>query len=368
MNRPKTLLFIGAYDGCAMWRGIQPIQTLNAKGYPCAWRQRDSEDSNRQTNAADIVILERIYWLPNDTARGDRERYLRALRTVNNKRRIVVFETDDDLITDESVKHTRLFHTEWSDADAEAHRNETIATIKMCDAITTTNDVLANLMREQLEMPVWVLPNAIPWESWRNTWRTRKRSIDKLTIGWAGGWRVKDDLRTMVEAWKIIAEQYPQVHFVIAGTVHPDYKQFLPEDRITYRDWVSVHNYPMQYADFDITCCSLADLPFNYKKSPCKAFEAAAAESVVVASPVVYDDYMRHGKDGLIAETVDEWVLALSALIENEKYRKTLARRWSERVYQRHNLDRNCWQWARAWSEIMEMYSKRDTPRMLAAV
>lgn len=350
MYKPKVLVVIGSYDGCAMWRAIQPVEALASHDYPCAWRDRFAQDIDKQTHFADVVILERIYWQPGHGQ--EMEGWFGRVRTTHHQRAII-YECDDDTITEESKKHTRLFHNDWTDQDAEDHRVMNLEAMKRCDAITTTNELLANLMREQTERPVYVLPNAIRWNSWRRSWVSKQRTItDKLVIGWAGGWRIKEDLAPMMEAWQYIAEHYPQVHFILAGSIHPDYKEILPPDRMTVRDWVPVSQYPHQYADFDIACCPLTDLPFNRMKSPCKAFEAGAAQCAVVASPVVYGHVIDDKKNGLIAYTTDEWIAALELLINNQKLRVRLARRWMERVEQRHNLDRNCWQWSAVWQDV----------------
>lgn len=346
-----------------MWRAIQPVEALFSHGYPCAWRDRFAPDIDKQTNAADIVVIERIYWQPDH--QDDMEDWFRKVRNIGHTRTII-YECDDDTITPESTRHTSLFHADWTDDDAERNRIATRAAISRCDAVTTTNQLLADLIHNELDVPTYVLPNAIRWDAWRRSWASKKRTIhDKLVIGWAGGWRIKDDLVSMMEAWKYIAEQYPQVHFVLAGCVHSDYTTALPSERMTVREWVNVNAYPHQYADFDIACCPLADMPFNHRKSPCKAFEAGAAQCAVVASPVVYDSVIENGKNGLIAYTTDEWISALSQLIEKQKYRNTLARRWMQRVEQRHNLDKNCWQWAAAWQDVYQKSQGNQTSQLV---
>lgn len=354
MNDPKVLTIFGTYDGCAMWRVIQPTLALNKRGYPVAWRNMLADDINRQTDAADILVLCRIYFEPDH--QDDMEEWFAKAHHPDHYR-LVVIEFDDDVVTKDSKQHTRIFHKDWTDDDAEEHRQAIISCLRKADAITTTTEPLAALYRSEIpETPVYVLPNAIRWEPWRRSFHSKKRTPelkDKIVIGWTGGSRVQDDLAPMIEAWKVIAQLYDNVHFIIAGPVHPDYANALPSDRITLREWVKVDAYPHQYADFDIACCPLAPLPFNYMKSPCKAFEAGAAECAVVASPVVYSSVIDDGKNGFIAYDVRDWTKYLSRLVEDHKLRRTMAKRWSHRVEQRHNLDRNCWMWADAWRKIM---------------
>lgn len=338
-----------------MWRLITPTEALLDHNYPCAFRKRDAADIDKQTNVADIVVLGRIYWMPGHDA--DMKNWFRVIHgSMDGKRRLVICEVDDDTVSPESKAHTRLFHQEWTDDDAEAHRQSIIKAMKHCEAIITTTEPLAELYRQYIGIPVYVLPNSIRWTQWRKCLHSRQVTDipqGKIVIGWAGGSRVKEDLGPMMEAWKVICERYENVHFVIAGTLNAEYIDMIPRNRITYRKWVAVDFYPIQYAGMDIVCCSIADIPFNRMKSPCKAIEAGAADCAVVASPLVYGEIIDDGKNGFIARSVDDWIRYLTLYIHDEKVRKTHARRWSQRVYQRHNIEKNCWLWANTWRAVM---------------
>jgi glycosyltransferase involved in cell wall biosynthesis len=355
MNDPKVLHVFGAYDGCAVWRVVQPADVLIGHNFPCAWRFRESEDIDKQTAVADIVAIGRIYWLPGHE--DDRERWFRTIHTGNGKRRLVVMEMDDDTVTEDSKRHVTLYHNEWDKegVEAERHRIATIEAMQLCDAVITTTPRLAKLIQDTTGVPTYAIPNYIRWGYWRKCWQSRKSTDipkDKIIIGWAGGWRVEEDLAPMIEAWIEIARLHQNVHFVLAGTMHDKYREALPQDRVTYRPWVHANAYPHQYAGFDIACCPLADMPFNHMKTPCKALEAAAAECAVVASKTVYSELITHDKNGMIANTVEEWISFLSDYIQDAHLRKTHARRLGKLVEQRHNLERNCWQWINTWRKI----------------
>lgn len=368
MDDPKVLNVIGSYDGCAMWRVVKPIDTLIGYKYPCAWRLMDSVDIDKQTEVADIVVMGRIYWMPGHE--DEMNNWFRCIHNIKKRRRVIC-EIDDDVVTEESTRHTAVFHgpnsdNPWEEGDAEKHRQANIEAFKRADAVMVTNQQLANLVTEYTGTPTYVVPNSIPWRSWRKVWNQKRDDLpnDKLIIGWAGGFRIKDDLEPMVDAWKIIAERYSNVHFVLAGTMHDEYRNALPEDRRTYRPWIHPNVYPYQYAGFDIACCPLADVPFNHMKTPCKAFEAGAAECAVVASPTVYGDVIMHNRNGMIARTVEEWVDALSLYIEDAKTRKQHSQRWSKEVEKKHNLDKNCWQWVHVWRQVYNT-TPRDISHLL---
>lgn len=68
----------------------------------------------------------------------------------------------------------------------------------------------------------------------------------------------------------------------------------------------------------------LDDTKFNRYKSDIKFVEAGAGGLAVVASPVVYDDYIEHGHTGLIARGPKEWEKSLNKLINDAPYRQAI--------------------------------------------
>jgi hypothetical protein len=66
----------------------------------------------------------------------------------------------------------------------------------------------------------------------------------------------------------------------------------------------------------------------------------------------VYSELITDNKNGLIAYDTADWINCLDAYIRDVKLRKTHARRLSQLVEQRYNLERNCWQWINTWRKI----------------
>lgn len=82
----------------------------------------------------------------------------------------------------------------------------------------------------------------------------------------------------------------------------------------------------------------LDNTKFNRYKSDIKFVEAGAGGLAVVASPVVYEDYIEHGKTGLIARTPKEWSTALTKLIQDASYREQLGKNAKAYVIQNRML------------------------------
>ena len=71
------------------------------------------------------------------------------------------------------------------------------------------------------------------------------------------------------------------------------------------------------------------------------------------------------GEDALVADTVEQWVHALSRLIEDVELRRTLSRNARRAVMEHHSLEQNWWRWPTAWSDAIERF--RAKPRLILA-
>lgn len=148
---------------------------------------------------------------------------------------------------------------------------------------------------------------------------------DTITIGYMGGHSHKPDLLMVVPALKIILEKYPQrIRFHFWGIEPPD--ELIPFSQV---DWCPPPSY--EYADFaqyfqtqsaDIVIAPLGNNHFNNCKSPIKYLEYSANAMPGVYSRVTpYANIITHGEDGFVAASTEEWVDALSTLIEQKDIR-----------------------------------------------
>ena len=76
----------------------------------------------------------------------------------------------------------------------------------------------------------------------------------------------------------------------------------------------------------DIALLPLLDTQFNAMKSDLKFIECAGNGTVVLASPTVYEDTVRHGRTGFIYHDVEEFRNYLFLLIEDRERRLEVAR------------------------------------------
>ena len=211
---------------------------------------------------------------------------------------------------------------------------------------------LATLLRTLTPAPVIVVPNAIDWGNWRRVCQAAPRPTPALTIGWAGGKRLDTDLLAMAEAWARLARRFPAVEFVVVGHHAAVLREAVPAARLHLIPWLPITTYPRAYQGIDIGCAPLADTPFNRCKSAIKWQEYSAAGAATVASPTVYGQAIRDGREGLLASTAGEWEAALARLIQEPTWRAQLAGRAAKRVRERYSLATHLAEWPAAWETL----------------
>jgi len=349
---PRVLALVGDSEGCTLWRVWQPFTELQRRGYAAWWRYKDDAELGAPewpylaATRLEAVILPRLSWRDQTDAR-------RFVDSVHDAGLAVIYDLDDDLLSPQI--RDRLHTTtqrERSCEKLEQDRRDRIAAIRLCDGVTTSNEYLAELVRQYVEVPVEVVPNAVDVAWFRRVLRGSSRSVPPLTIGWAGGSRAPDDFTPVVDAWANVARRRPDVRFVIQGFLLPELAAAVPQDRLTVLPWMSAATYPRGLKNIDIACCCVAASHFNRCKTPIKLWEYTLAGAVSVVSPTLY----AAGQDALVAETAAEWEAALLRLIDDCELRRRLWKAQRRRVASEHTLAHNYHRWPIAWQQILEQF------------
>jgi glycosyltransferase involved in cell wall biosynthesis len=346
---PRVLSLVGDESGCALWRVWQPTRFLRLHGYPCDWAHlRDPGMPDVGLGAYQAVAFCRLAWHTADR-RGAR-RWLDDLKRRGLK---VFFEADDDLFTPFVVEQQLgRVCAEKTRTELEADREAARWVLSRCDGVTVSTQYLASTVRRFTAAPVEVVPNALDVEWFRAQQQGMHRTRPGVTIGWAGGNRPDADLEQMAVAWGRIAARFPAVTFVVMGHDPPVVARHVPPDRLVRVPWLHPDDYPKGLLGIDIGCCPLAETPFNRSKTPIKAYEFGLSGAAVVASPTVYRHVVRHGVNGLLAATAEEWEHGLAALLDGTFDRGALAGALHADVVGRYALKRHYWRWPAAWNRL----------------
>lgn len=163
----------------------------------------------------------------------------------------------------------------------------------------------------------------------------------------------KEAWEPLIPTFNKLFKKYQQLRPVVLhdkqffDAIESENKVFKPTSN--YNDYLSVLHC------CDISIQPLDDSKFNRYKSDIKFLEAGAGGLAVVASPTVYEDTIKHGENGLIARSPEDWSNLLAKLACDHEYRRTLGKNaknyvLSERMLIQHIHKRLEWYrdlWAR---------------------
>lgn len=311
---------------------------------------------NKDTLGADIVILEMLT-------------SLEMVNECHNQGAKVIFEADDAYIDSYGRERKNLQHIEG------AWRDEAIATIKACDAVTTTNYYLAEHFRAFTNKPVYILPNFVDYEWYGRDPLKVERATDEIRIGWFGSKGHYEDLRMVVDALKEVIDRNPKTKLVYMGYGGmssekastevgwgEDVFKEIPRSRREFYRPVEPEFWAMKHRllSLDIGLAPLVDDFFNHCKSGIKWMEYAITRVPAVLSPVVYGEHpekpglsmVEHGKTGYFANTKGQWVYYIEKLIHSEGLRKRIADAAFLEVEKNWNLDTHWKQWDSVYREV----------------
>lgn len=134
-------------------------------------------------------------------------------------------------------------------------------------------------------------------------------SSSLVTIGWIGSPATAKYLSLVAPSLKLLAEKFPLKLCVVGA--NPEMEGV----EVVSRQWSELSEVG-DIQSFDIGIMPLEDSPWERGKCGYKLIQYMACGIPVVGSPIgVNQEIVRHGQNGYLASTPDEWVGALSDLI-----------------------------------------------------
>lgn len=274
----------------------------------------------------------------------------------------VVFESDDAMIDTYGRERKNLQHL------GPAFRGKSIETIRKCDALTVTNQRLADNYARFTKAPIYVLPNYMDY-GWYGKQELRlQRTTDEIRLGWFGSQGHFEDLRWLLPVLQKILAKYKNVRFIYCGYGGfssnkestevgwgEDVFKELPRSQREFVLAVKPWFWPIKHKtlDIDIGIAPLIDDYFNWCKTNIKWQEYAALRTPAVVSKVLYGEDVKHGKDGFVAETAEDWEKYLSMLIEDAKLRRDMGKEAQRRINKDFNLDKHWTKWVDVYNKIV---------------
>jgi hypothetical protein len=183
------------------------------------------------------------------------------------------------------------------------------------DLLTVPTQQLADELRKyRPQGKTAVLPNLVNFDKFLPM---KEKKDGKLRIVWQGGSSHYLDLAMVKHELISFAKKHPEVEYVFQGANFPAIFHEI-QDRVKWPSWHSdIDTYPLSLRELsgDIAICPLTDHAFNNGKSPLKWEEMSAMKVPCVCSPVVYGNFIEHGKTGFIARP-GEWEACLEKLLD----------------------------------------------------
>ena len=200
-------------------------------------------------------------------------------------------------------------------------------TLENCRHAIASTPVVAQFMKKYCTGQIYIVENCLDKQMF-----TLEREISKnpmvknrkyVIIGYGSGTTTHDaDFTECASSLLKILAAYPHVRLVIHGHLQ------LPEEfepfgsQIFKVPFLLADDYFRALATFDINLAPLEKTLFNDAKSNIKFIEASIFAIPTIASPgAAFKQVITHGRNGFLCTSPDEWLKALSTLIENKSKR-----------------------------------------------
>ncbi len=194
----------------------------------------------------------------------------------------------------------------------------TAEVVAMVDHVVVPNSFLADFARKN-NSSVAIIPEAEDTE--RLTLRGPHSNDRKhIVIGWVGSASTAKYLTLIADALREICSKYPQVVLRVIGGGFES--EGIRTEQVPWRFEKEVE----QFHDLDIGVMPLPLEDWSKGKSGCKLRQYMATGVPGVATRIGYNcELVDDGQTGFLVETTDDWVHALSRLIESPVLRNTIA-------------------------------------------
>jgi glycosyltransferase involved in cell wall biosynthesis len=206
-----------------------------------------------------------------------------------------------------------------------------VRTLKRCRAAVAGNEFLAR-MAEACGTRTFILPTAVDISKYK---LKEARDGLGLTIGWMGLSDGLVYLQHIHEALRQVSEKFPGLTLKIISDKPLQLEGVKVENHTWTNDTEQQH-----LASFDVGIMPLWDSLWTRGKCGYKILQYMGVGTPVIASDVGANrDIVTSGQNGFLARTQDDWVEALTNLIQDAGLRKTFGARGRDLIEQRYSLD-----------------------------
>lgn len=341
---PPSLRAITAYTADP-WDSALPVlrflEPCRAAGIEVIRGNEGNRIFPERVSGGDLVMLQR------DFPRF-RQGYAEVIARARDEEKPVVYETDDLQL---ELPEEHIARPELRDYLIPIFR-----AIATADAVTCSTADLCERLRA-LNPNVLLLPNYLPDRLWSFKEPPAPAADGPVVIGYMGGGTHRADLAMLAPILLRLGLTYGErLRFRFWGGRPPE--DLLRSPQV---EWIEMDE--QNYAGFaryfaaqscDLFIAPLLDTPFNRCKSAIKFFEYGTLGIPGVWSRVTpYSAVVRHGENGYLAGSDDEWQQYLQRLIEDPDLRARMGRAAQETVRQGWLLSQHAAEWPDTYHQIL---------------
>ena len=253
-------------------------------------------------------------------------------RRFRNRGKPVFFDIDD-LVFD--TRYASLVASNLGDLLEESHLNQWTAFIAnvgialgMSDGVITTNDYLAERIRDFSDLPVAVVPNTFnstQAEASLHHKGPRTSPGTGLNVGYFSGSSThSQDFDVVTDSLASFLDKSSNSHLTIVGHLEIPRRLKPFSSRITQMPFMDFAEMQRVLGSINLNIVPLQTTPFTYSKSELKFFEAALVGTPTLAtSTPVFANAINNGQTGFLTDNTG-WEPALLSIadLEPEKLEK----------------------------------------------
>lgn len=222
-------------------------------------------------------------------------------------------------------------------------REEFHQILRIVDAVTTDNDLTADYIRG-FNKNCTVIPDTPQigeFDKFRDT--LKKKPNDRIVLGWIG---TPSTLYNLYEIWDVLEElfqKHSNLHLRLVGT--GDNLQLLPPfERVRYsvKPYYDQGEMIKEVFGMHVGLFPLQNIEKSRVRGVLKATVYMSGEAVVIGSPIGQSsNLIEDGMNGLLANSKQEWIEKMEAVILNPKLRDQLIQGGLETVRSQFRLDQS---------------------------
>ncbi len=211
---------------------------------------------------------------------------------------------------------------------------------RLCDRVIVGNQYLAEYVG-RLNPDVVVIPTCVDLKRYPSKPRPA-RPDQTVVLGWIGTTGNLAYLSVVAPALRRLARRYQFRLHLVAGSSAPLSRLDLSGVTVSFTRW-SAENEVRCLSSFDIGLMPLfAQSEWDRYKCGLKLLQYMAVGIPGVATPVgVNADIVRHGENGFLARTDEEWEAVLSELLERPELRQRVGQEARRTVERHYSLEAN---------------------------